>query len=401
MLGHLHIKNLAVLSEASVHFEEGWNVLTGETGAGKSIVVDSLALLTGARASADMIRTGADTLTVTGAFTEIGAAAAAALEEAGIEAGDSELVVRREVSRSGRNRVFVNDQPATLRLLADVMPALLRIHGQREELGLAQPELQRAWVDRQGGDEAVALAADVARLFDEHRRLAERLESAEGGEQMRRERLELVAFQIAEIERAAVGIGEEDDLRRDRDQLRNHEAIARALGGLVAAVLDDEGSATERLAGAARDLESIAAWQPEAPSWIAEIEEIRIRAAELARTVRSHAERVDADPARLTQIEDRLAQVERLCRKYGPTSADVAARLEALRAERADLDLGVEERGDLEARVADALARYRTRALELSQRRSGWAKTLAGRARGARSRSTGGRSSSASTASTP
>ena len=204
MLGHLHIKNLAVLSEASVEFSPGWNVLTGETGAGKSIVVDSLALLTGARASADLIRTDAETLTVTGTFEGADDTVIAALEEAGLDGGGGELVVRREISRSGRNRVFVNDQPATLRLLADVMPALLRIHGQREELGLAQPELQRAWVDRQGGEQALELQARVARLHAEHRRLAERLTGVDGGERMRQERLELVAFQIAEIERAAI-----------------------------------------------------------------------------------------------------------------------------------------------------------------------------------------------------
>src|SRR5262245_8595469 len=228
MLGHLHTKSLAVLSEATVAFEPGWNVVTGETGAGKSIVVDSLALLTGARASADMIRTDAETLTVTGTFEGIGSSVNAALEEAGLEPATDDLVVRREISRSGRNRVFLNDQPATLRLLADVMPTLLRIHGQREELGLAQPELQRGWVDRQGADQAVELRETVARLFAEHRRLAERLEGAFGGEEARRQRLELVSFQIGEIERAAIAAGEDEELRRERDLLRNHEAIASA-----------------------------------------------------------------------------------------------------------------------------------------------------------------------------
>ena len=381
MLGHLHIKNLAVLSEASVEFESGWNVVTGETGAGKSIVVDSLALLTGARASADLIRTDAETLTVTGTFEGIGDSVSHALEEAGLEPASGELVVRREISRSGRNRVFLNDQPATARLLADVMPALLRIHGQREELGLAQPELQRGWVDRQGGEQAVELRETVARLFAEHRRLAERLEGAFGGEEARRQRLELVAFQIGEIERAAIADGEDEELRRERDLLRNHEAIAQALNGLIASVQDDEGSASERLANAASGLESIASWQPDASGWITELDELRIRAEELVRTVRGHAQRVDADPARLTKIEDRLAVVERLCRKYGPSVASVLARLESLRAERSDLDLGVEERGELEAKVAEALGRYRDAALYLSEQRRGWAKTLATKVR--------------------
>ena len=122
-------------------------------------------------------------------------------------------------------------------------------------------------------------------------------------------------------------------------------------------------------------------WQPDAATWIAELEEIRIRAEELARTVRGQAERIDADPARLAKVEDRLAIVERLCRKYGPSSGDVLARLEALRADRADLDLGVEERGELEAKVTAALERYREAAIELSERRRAWAKTLATRVR--------------------
>jgi DNA repair protein RecN (Recombination protein N) len=381
MLGHLHIKNLAVLSEASVEFQPGLNVLTGETGAGKSIVVDSLALLAGARASADLIRTDAETLTVTGTFDGVDRGAAALLEAAGLDAGTGELVIRREISRSGRNRVFVNDQPATLRLLAELMPALLRIHGQREELGLAHPELQRAWVDRQGGEKGAALIESVERLHAEHRRLAERLAAIDGDQRVRRERLELVAFQIAEIERGAVAAGEEDELRRERDQLRNSEAIAAALGGLVSRLVDDDGSVSERLAAAATGLERIGAWKPEAASWIGELEELRIRAQELARTVRLDAERIDADPAALTRVEDRLAVVERLCRKYGPSSAQLLARLEALRAERADLDLGAEERGELEARVGDALARYREGALELSRRRAEWAKLLASRVR--------------------
>ena len=381
MLGHLHIRNLAVLSEASVEFQPGWNVLTGETGAGKSIVVDSLALLAGARASTDLIRTGAAALTVSGSFEGFDPWCASVLEQAGLEPAGSELVIRREVSRSGRNRIFVNDQPATLRLLAELAPGLLRIHGQREELGLAHPELQRVWVDRQGGDEGTAFRASVTHLHAQYRRLAERLASIDGDDRLRRERLELVAFHIAEIERVGPVPGEEEELARERDVLRNSEAIAQALHGLVALVLDDEGSATERLAAAANGLEAIADWKSEATGWIAELSELRIRAAELARTARDEAEKIDADPARLARVEDRLAVLERLCRRHGPSSRDVLARLEALRVERADLDLGVVERGDLERGVAEALARYREAALELSRRRGEWAQALSARVR--------------------
>src|SRR3954468_21164572 len=163
---------MAVLAEAAVEFGAGFNVLSGETGAGKSIVVDSLSLLAGARASADLVRTGAEALTVSGVFEPEGKGWRGVLDEAGLEAEGSEVLIRREIARSGRNRVFVNDQPTTLRLLSDLAPFLLRIHGQRDELGLINPELQRGRVDRSGGPEGEALLARVVAAFDQHARLA-------------------------------------------------------------------------------------------------------------------------------------------------------------------------------------------------------------------------------------
>src|SRR5688500_12544832 len=191
----LHVKNLAVLASAEVSFGTGLNVLTGETGAGKSIVVDSLALLGGARAAADLIRAGADSLSVTGVFRPTGDAWRAPLLAAGIEVEGDELVVRREIGREGRNRVFLADQPATLRLLADLSPYLLRIHGQREELGLVAPDLQRAWLDRSAGAEAAALLAEVSAAYVEWQALAARLGRLQGDDRLRRERLDLLRFQ--------------------------------------------------------------------------------------------------------------------------------------------------------------------------------------------------------------
>ncbi|HET9766942.1 MAG TPA: AAA family ATPase, partial [Thermoanaerobaculia bacterium] len=220
MLRDLHVRNLAVLAEASVDFGPGLNVLSGETGAGKSIVVDSLALLAGGRASAELIRTGADTLTVTGSFTPVGEAWKRVLAEAGVEPSSSspggELVVRREVSREGRNRVFVDDQPATVRLLADLAPHLLAIHGQRDELGLADAELQRGWLDRSGGAEAEPLRERTASTWERYRAVAERLERATGDERARRDRLETLRFQLGELDGAHLKAGEEDELRAER-----------------------------------------------------------------------------------------------------------------------------------------------------------------------------------------
>ncbi|MEM8934771.1 MAG: AAA family ATPase, partial [Acidobacteriota bacterium] len=180
MLLDLHIRNLAVVEEATIELGPGFNVLSGETGAGKSIVVDSLALLAGVRASQDQIRTGADTLAVTGVFRPEGDAWRAVLAAAGLDGdgGDDaerELVIRREISRNGRNRVFVDDQPTTLKLVGELAPHLIRIHGQREELGLVDPELQRTWLDRCGGAELAGAAVAVRAAHAERRRLADRL----------------------------------------------------------------------------------------------------------------------------------------------------------------------------------------------------------------------------------
>ena len=225
MLRHLHVKNLAVIEEVHVDFGRGLHVLTGETGAGKSLVVDSLALLSGARASNDAIRTGAETLSVTGVFTPAGDRWKDVLQDAGLEPDAAGVMVRREVSRSGRNRVFVDDHPVTLRLLARLAPHLLRIHGQREELGLVAPDLQRAWLDRLGrsmdGDKAQKLLDAVATAYGEVEELQERLERMTSDDRARQERIDLLRFQASEIASAGLRAGEEVELRTERDVLRH------------------------------------------------------------------------------------------------------------------------------------------------------------------------------------
>jgi DNA repair protein RecN (Recombination protein N) len=385
VLRDLHVRNLAVLAEASVDFGPGLNVLSGETGAGKSIVVDSLALLAGGRASAELIRTGADTLTVTGSFTPAGDAWKRVLAEAGVEPAASstggELVVRREVSREGRNRVFVDDQPATVRLLADLAPHLLAIHGQRDELGLADPELQRGWLDRSGGDEAEPLRSRTAAAWERYRAVAERLERATGDERARRDRLETLRFQLGELDAAHLQAGEEDRLRAERGVLRHAEAILRGLDGASADLAEDDGAAAERLRRAAASLEEVGEWEPRAAAWARELEELRIRLDDVALAVSRRAGEVEADPARLDAVEERLAALERLFRKYGhrdgESSAALLERRAQVAAEIAELDTDEAGRTALERQVAEALAAYRAAAGELSASRYRWGAALA------------------------
>ncbi len=374
VLRELHVKNLAVLAAASVELGEGLNVLTGETGAGKSIVVDSLLLLSGARADSDLIRTGAETLIVTGVFEPAGTAWRRVTDEAGIEPEGHEL--RRSAAR---NRVYVNDQPATARLLSDLAPFLLRIHGQREEMGLVDPELQRVWLDRVGGTEAEKLLATVEAAHQDWRRLRDRLDRLQGDERARRERLDLLRFQAREIDEAGLTAGEDEELKAERAVLRNRETITRALGASYDLLFDDQDAAVDRLGRAQSLLEDIAEWEPRAGEWMEELEELKVRVDELAGDLRRRFDGLEADPNRLNQVEDRLARVERLTRKYGTDVAGVLKHRRAVGEEIDELTEDEEGREELEAREEQARERYASVALELSAARREWGRELARR----------------------
>ncbi len=379
MLLEIHVRNLAVLAEASVTFGPGFNVLSGETGAGKSIVVDSLFLLAGARASGDLIRAGAEALTVSGVFRPGGAGWRRVLDAAAIEIEGDEVLVRREIGRNGRNRVFVNDQPTTLRLLADLAPHLLRIHGQRDELDLLAAEQQREWLDAGGGAEGDGLLARVGEAFARHARLVERIERLSGDERLRRERIELLRFQAGEIDEAKGRAGEDDELRQEREVLRHAEAIAAAVGGAQALLSEEEGAAVERVARAHSLLAGVASWEPQAAAWAAEVEEVRIRLAEVATGLARRLDGLEADPVRLDAVEARLALLERLCRRHGGDLAQVLARRAEMEIELAELEGDADNLEQLAGEAAAALADYRQAALALSAARQGWGQALAGR----------------------
>ena len=383
MLRHLHTKNLAVIEEASVDFGPGLNVVTGETGAGKSLVVDSLALLAGARASADLIRSDADGLSVTGVFEPAGSAWRDVMSEAGIECQGTELVVRREVGRSGRNRVFLDDHPVTLRLLGQLSSFLLRIHGQREELGLVAPDMQRAWLDRLGIErerEAAQRQIDaVASSYEQYQELARRLTRMASDDRSRQERVDLLRYQAAEIAGAGLRAGEEKELLAQREVLRHAEQIGEALSLGTHSLLDSENSVASQLARLKAAVERIAAVDPMAAEWAVELEELRIRAEDLGTTVRSRRDSIDADPAKLNGIEDRLALIERLLRKYGVSTALVLEHEQSVREELLELEGNDEQIQELEGRVKAALDEYATAARGLTASRKRWAKELTAR----------------------
>jgi DNA repair protein RecN (Recombination protein N) len=376
VLRDLHIHNLAIVEDVAIEFGPGLNVVSGATGAGKSIVVDSMALLAGGRARTDLIRAGAEMLTVTGVFAAVDRPVLLVLEEAGVGTEGDEVVVRREVSRQGRNRVFVNDRPVTLRLLAELAPFLLRIHTQREELGLVSPELQRFWLDRSGGKAARELLSEVKARWDDWAELEARRRRMSGDERLRYERIDLLRFQRTEIDEADLQAGEEEGLRARRDQLRHREAIQGALGGSLSLLFEGDGSAAEAVARSQNLLDEVGEWEPETEEWRAELEEARIRIEEVSRSLRSRLDDAPADPAELDSIESRLAFIDRLSRKYGATTNEVLEHRERIRAELEDLEGNEEDAKALEKGVAEALDWYRDAAERLSAARAAWGVSL-------------------------
>jgi DNA repair protein RecN (Recombination protein N) len=375
MLRELTIRNLAVVEEAVVPFAPGLNVLTGETGAGKSIVVDALLLVTGARAQPDWIRTGADTAVVEAVF-EIDPAGpvAALLDEAGHAPGDGELVIKRELARSGRHRAFVNDGAATVGLLERLGLALVELHGQHEHQRLLEPARQLLLLDRFAEAEDLRERVGVlVRRWEEARGALARLrdEMREGARQE-----DLYRFQLSEIDAVKLRDGEEDDLRAERGRLQHAERIVAGLQEAVGLLYEDPQSAATRLARAAALLRDISRFEPDATAPIEAIEGAQAYLEDVVGRARALRDRAVFDPERLEQIDARLDAIVRLKRKYGDSVAAILAhRQEAAAAlDRITRHDAIAE--EMERAVSEAAAAAGAEATALSQARARGAERL-------------------------
>ena len=369
MLRELQVRNLALIESLRIPFSSGLTVVTGATGAGKSIVVDSLMLLSGTRANAELIRTGSESMSVTGVFdTPTDRQVVQLLEEKGIDRLD-ETVVRREVSREGRNRVYVNDTAVTLSLLSQLAPHLIRVHTQREELELAQADMQRQWVDGFGGPDLAKVAAETREAYGRFSLLEQRLDSLLADERSRLERIDLLSFQVREIEAAAIEPDEEVTLRERREVLRHLDGIRAALAASVDGLYESELAAGSRIASARSALQQIAPLMPEVAMWLEDLEDARLRVEEVGRATSAALAQVDSDPGELDRIESRLAELERLFHKYGASTQEVVSAGQRA-AEELDQILGdAENREQLEEQRHAAVSDYQAACLRLSRAR--------------------------------
>jgi DNA repair protein RecN (Recombination protein N) len=369
VLRRLHIRNLAIVEDVALELGEGLTVITGETGAGKSILVDALALLAGGRGSSDLVRRGADRLTVSGEF-DADAATRALLAEAGLPDVGDRVLVRRELSGDGRGRAFVEDEPAAVRTLARLGERLVAIHGQSSEQELADPdaplEILDAFAKAEGERDATAAAS---REWADAR---QRLEALEASRKGRTERLDLLEFQIREVEAARPEPDEAEKLRSERQRLLHSDRIRRAAGAALDALSEAEGSAADRLGEAARAFAELAAIDPAEDAHREEADELKRRVADLAAAARDAAESIDADPDRLQWLETRIAELQRLERKHGVSGAELLERLEAWKSERAelsDIDDALDRRQRERSRPGRRTSPRRTRSRRSARRR--------------------------------
>jgi DNA repair protein RecN (Recombination protein N) len=375
MLLDLVVENYAVFERVRVRFERGLNLLTGETGSGKSIVVDALGLLFGGRASQETVRTGAARARISGLF-EVPREKAfqQLLESAGIEAEDGELLLEREISSEGKSRAFAGSRPITVSLLREMAPFLGDIHGQHDQQMLYSPATQLDMLD------AFAASADLtgplAEIFHQWRDATRELEELERGEQEKLRLLDLWSFQRKEIEAVAPKPGEEAELEQERRVLQNTARLEEAAATAYAALYDAPESALAQLRVALRRLEDLLRIDPRLASAREGLTGAAIPLEEASYALRDYLSHLEANPARLEEVETRLASLEKLRRKYGGKAEEVLAFLAQVRAQIESVETAGERKTALARERERLAAAYQEAARALSARRQEAARKL-------------------------
>jgi len=377
MLVELEIENYAVVEKLRVGFGTGLNLLTGETGSGKSIVVDALALLFGARASADSVRGKAKQARVAGRFEPARTKTLlSALADAGFELEEGELLVERQILASGKSRAYVNGRAATAALLKTLAAELGDIHGQHEQQNLFAARTQMEMLDEFAKTEKIV--AETAAAYGTWRALGKKLAELRGDEQERLRRLDLLRFQAQEIEGAGLSEGEDDELDAQRTRLRNTEALRDSAAAAYEALYEGAGAASAQLKKALRALEELGRYETRFADFVKSLEESRAVVDDAGLELGSYLEGLDADPGKLDQVEDRLAEIEKLKRKYGPTLGDVIAHGAEARRQTEELESADQSAAAVEAELEKAGAAYLEAAKKLSKKRAAAAKKLGG-----------------------
>ncbi len=365
MLLELRVENYAIIDHVAVEFSPGLNLVTGETGAGKSILIDALALLLGEKGSPEVVRHGADKAVVSGVFQVEGNSAGEILEANGLDGGDGELIVRREIAAGGRGRVFINNQPATVAVLKQLAPQLATVHAQNETLlsfdAAARLQLLDAYADCD--------VEPVAAAYHSWRGVQERIAELERDEQDRLRLVDLWSFQKKEIDSARLQAGEDERLESEKRVLANAGKLQSAALAAYDLLYESDASASAALRAASRQVQELSRYEPRFQDSLAVLDSARIAAEDLGSELRDYAAGINASPERLAEIEDRLALLDRLKRKYGHTLDDVIAYGDEVTRKLHEVENKDEILRKLKAEAAAAAQAYVVAARALSQRR--------------------------------
>jgi DNA repair protein RecN (Recombination protein N) len=381
MLAELRLENYAVIDNVAIEFAAGLNLLTGETGAGKSILIDALGLLLGEKASSDVIRTGAERAVVTAVFESDGAAARAIegiLETNGLDGKNGSLILRRDIAPGSKGRVFINNQPATVAVLKQIAPHLAVIHAQNESIVNFDAAARQDLLDAFAGVEL----KDVSAAFEHWKQIRGRIAELEQDEQDRMRLLDLWNFQCREIDEARLrpaddsahgsGYGspqEDEQLEAEKRVLANAEKIYGAAINAFDLLYEGNASTSSSLRAAQKHVEELVRYEPKFQEALAALESARISVEDVGATLRDYAGGIQASPERLAEIEERLALLDRLKRKYGPTLEQVIAFGEDIRRKLSEMENKDQVLLELRAMLAVAGDEYRKAARNVSRKR--------------------------------
>ena len=384
MLVELAIRNFAIIEAVQIPFGPDLNVLTGETGAGKSILIDALGAVLGDRVSADMVRTGARSASIDATFDleriPHREALSRLLEELQIDQSEGLLILSREILAGGRSTARLNSRPTTVSILAQIGSLLVDIHGQSEHLSLLKPAAQLHLLDRFA--QTVPLREQLAERLEMLRATQSALAESRSGARERMQRVDLLRYQIEEISRANLQVGEEEELTVERARLANADRLALDAAAAYASLAGDDdsgipGSAISLLRQAASTFQNISTLDPATAGMSERLLELLYLLEDLASDVRAYRDNVDADPVRLAVVEERLAELRHLQRKYGPTVTEILHHARSAEEELEQLTGSEVDTETLAARE-DALSReVGDRAAALSEERTSVARTLA------------------------
>ncbi|MCS7235201.1 MAG: DNA repair protein RecN [Armatimonadota bacterium] len=368
VLRELHARDFVLLDDVRVEFGPGLNVLTGETGAGKSMLVDALGAILGQRTPSDVVRGGATCARVAAVFDPRPAPRLrAVVEELGLPWEDDGLVLVREVG--GRSRAYVNGEPTTVGVLRRLGSFLAEIHGQHEGQRLLEPASHRALLDEFGADEVLSRRAVVEALFGRWRALREELRALDVGERERAQRVDLLRFQVSEIDAVRPRPGEVEELSQLRIRLLNAERLRESVTAAYEALYGGEGAAADRVGRALGLLRQAAAWDPALVPVAEALEAVEAQLVDLSREVRAAVERTEGDPGRLDEVEGRIAALRSLLRKYGDTVEAVLDYRERVARELAVLENADSRRGEVERELGQVEAQLEAAVGELSAAR--------------------------------